>query len=86
MGEQMFLEKLIPYLGAGAGSALTFTIWLVRLEAKVKRAEEELQKCQLGLKELQSKHEALDSQTLRELGRIREALARIEGRLRVNQE
>lgn len=57
-------------------SFLGFVIWLVRLEGKVKTLDRDHAV-------LLSKHESLDSELVHELGKVKEALARIEGRLSI---
>lgn len=75
------------YLSAGT-LALAGIIWLVRLEGKVmgqraliaaqdKRADSQEKR----LDALQEKHAEMDSRIVNELSKIRECLARMEGRL-----
>lgn len=52
-----------------------FTVWLVRLEGKVKYAEK-------SIDELHFKHENLDSELMKRLGSLETAIARVEGYLK----
>lgn len=62
-------------------AAIGATIWLVRLEGKIFNQEDKLKSQVKVLDALQSKVENIDSKIVEELGRIRESLARLEGRL-----
>lgn len=62
-------------------AVLGVVIWLVRLEGKVKSNEDANDRTQKDVDTLRVKHESLDSKIVEELGRIRESLARLEGRL-----
>ncbi len=57
---------------------LGFIIWLIRLEGKVRYLDRDLSR-------LEVKHDALDSQIVRDLVRIRESLAHIEGKLGISR-
>lgn len=57
-------------------SAIAFIIWLVRLEGKVRTLERDHAI-------LVTKHENLDSELVHELSQVKQALARIEGRLSI---
>lgn len=66
-----------------AGGALTFIVWLVRLEARIKQTEKDIFETQKDVDILRTRHEDLDSRVLRELMEVKQALARIEGRLEI---
>lgn len=68
-----------------AGGALTFIIWLVRLEARIKQTEKDIFETQKDVDILRSRHEDLDSRVLKELMEVKQALARIEGRLEIKK-
>lgn len=60
---------------------LALVVWLVRLEGKITHNHELVSGCQKDIDELRVKHESLDSKIVEQLAQVREALARIEGRL-----
>lgn len=73
------IRALYPIAAAFVG----LVVWSIRLEGKVKANEKANEQTQRDVDALRTKHEALDSKVIEELTRIREALARIEGRLSV---
>lgn len=73
----MSLEALAT-LGGGA---LTFIIWLVRLEGRLKQNERDITENAKDIDILRARHEDLDSRVLKELMEVKQSLARIEGRL-----
>ena len=68
-----------------AGGALTFIVWLVRLEARIKQTERDVFELVKDVDILRTRHEDLDSRVLRELMEVKQALARIEGRLEIKK-
>jgi hypothetical protein len=68
-----------------AGGALTFIVWLVRLEARIKQSEKDIFEVVKDVDVLRARHEDLDSRVLRELMEVKQALARIEGRLEIKK-
>lgn len=68
-----------------AGGALTFIVWLVRLEARIKQSERDIFETSKDVDILRARHEDLDSRVLRELMEVKQALARIEGRLEIKK-
>jgi ribosomal protein L29 len=71
-------------------------IWLIRLEGKVKTNEEinnlkaenlehQLKAADKELSDLRTKHEGLANQIVEKLSNVEKSLAKIEGRLSVNQ-
>lgn len=68
-----------------AGGALTFIVWLVRLEARIKQNERDISEAIKDVDVLRARHEDLDSRVLRELMEVKQALARIEGRLDIKR-
>lgn len=64
---------------------LAMVVWLVRLEGSVAHAKELARGCQKDVDELRIKHESLDSKIVEQLAQVREALARIEGRLEAHK-
>lgn len=68
-----------------AGGALTFIVWLVRLEARIKQTEKDVFETQKDVDILRTRHEDLDSRVLKELMEVKQALARIEGRLEIKK-
>lgn len=68
-----------------AGGALTFIVWLVRLEARIKQTERDIFEAIKDVDILRARHEDLDSRVLRELMEVKQALARIEGRLEIKK-
>lgn len=76
------MEELLknwPLLSAVIG----LTAWLVRLEGKVKRAEDRSSDTSSDLDKLAGKHDQLSSKVVGELAEVRVSLARIEGFLQV---
>lgn len=66
-----------------AGGALTFIVWIVRLEGRIKQVEKDSYETQKDVDILRARHEDLDSRVLKELMEVKQALARIEGRLEI---
>lgn len=66
-----------------AGGALTFIVWIVRLEARIKQNERDIHDTAKDVDILRTRHEDLDSRVLKELMEVKQALARIEGRLEI---
>lgn len=56
-------------------------VWAVRLEGKINALEDDYDQLKTEHNSLRAEHNALNSSTLQELSKIRESLARIEGRL-----
>ncbi len=56
-------------------------VWAVRLEGKITLIENSYRQLETEHNSLRAEHNALNSSTLQELSKIRESLARIEGRL-----
>lgn len=54
-------------------------VWFTRLEAKTSRNEMDLEK-------LIKKHDTLESELIKDLSDVKQALARIEGRLLIERE
>lgn len=75
----MELSGLLPIFIAGIG----LVVWLVRLEGKVLAIEKANIETQKDVDALRVEHNALNNKTLLQLAEIRESLARIEGRLSV---
>jgi hypothetical protein len=73
----MNLEMIISLLLSGGG----VVVWLVRLEGRIKQCERDIQHVDKSVDILTARHEDLDSRVLRELMEVKQALARIEGRL-----
>jgi hypothetical protein len=66
------------------GGILLAVIWLIRLEGKfffLQRMQDEMSS---EIKELRTKHEALDSKIVEKLSNVEKTLAKIEGRLSIN--
>lgn len=68
------------------GGAISFIVWLVRLEGKMSYVEKSGLETQKDVDELRTRHEALDVKIVEQLARIRESLARLEGKLGVKDE
>ena len=79
-GKDAQVEPLQLYFTL-AGAGLSSVVWLVRLEGKVKAQEHLTAQLENSISLLREKHENLDSKIVGELTRIRESLARLEGRL-----
>jgi hypothetical protein len=63
---------------------IVFIVWLIRLEGKIKMIDRANIETQKDVDELRVKHEALDSKIIDQLSKIRESLARLEGKLGVD--
>lgn len=66
--------------------AIAFIVWLVRLEGKISYIEKSGIETQKDVDDLRAKHDALDIKIVEQLARIRESLARLEGKLGVKDE
>jgi hypothetical protein len=64
---------------------IVFIVWLIRLEGKIKMIDRANIETQKDVDELRVKHEALDSKIIDQLSKIRESLARLEGKLGVEK-
>lgn len=71
----------VDTLFAAGVTVVSAVVWLVRLEGKVKAQERLIDALENGIALLREKHENLDSKIVNELTRIRESLARLEGRI-----
>lgn len=63
------------------GGVVSFVVWLLRLEGKVKYQEREIDVLEKQVANLEVKHTNLDVKIVSELSEVKQALARIEGRL-----
>jgi hypothetical protein len=79
VSELRILADLWPVLLSIVG----LIAWLVRLESRVNRADENNGRCEKKIDEYAVKHDALDSKVVEQLAQVRESLARIEGALGV---
>jgi len=68
------------------GVVVAFIVWLVRLEGKLSYIEKSGNETQKDVDELRIRHEALDVKIVEQLARIRESLARLEGKLGVKDD
>lgn len=66
------------------GAIIGLIIWLVRLEGKTSSNEKAIDRVEKQVDALEIKHEQLDSKLVQQLAAVREALARIEGALGIN--
>lgn len=55
--------------------------WFARLEFKVSSHEKYLEKQDISLAKMREKHETLESDLIKDLNEVKQALARIEGQL-----
>lgn len=62
-------------------AAVGLVIWFTRLEAKTNKNEKDIEKQELFIAKMKEKHETLESELIKELGEVKQALARIEGQL-----
>lgn len=56
-------------------------VWFTRLEAKTESNKREIDKQDIVIAKLKEKHETLESELIKELGEVKQTLARIEGQL-----
>jgi hypothetical protein len=68
---------LIALFIAGLGAL----IWLIRLEGRVNQVERYVEVLNTAIKAVESSHNQLALKVVEDLGKIRESLARIEGRI-----
>lgn len=71
-------NEMLMYVGGGV---LSVIVWGVRLEGKVKSLERENEIMRTALQSVENSHNNLSLKVVEQLGVIREALARIEGRM-----
>jgi hypothetical protein len=55
--------------------------WFARLEFKVSASEKYLEKQDITIAKMREKHETLESDLIKDLNEVKQALARIEGQL-----
>lgn len=67
-------------------AVISFTVWLVRLEGKVKANEKATDGLAGQVKDLTTRHEALDSELVKKLSSLERSVARIEGYLKAKNE
>lgn len=70
--------EIIAYLGGGV---LSVIVWGIRLEGKVKALERENDSLKVAMQTMNENHHSLSLKVVDQLATIREALARIEGRI-----
>jgi len=75
-----FINNYWPIMSASIG----LIVWLVRLEGKTSNNEKAIERVEKQADALEIKHEQLDSKLVQQLAAVREALARIEGALGIN--
>lgn len=56
-------------------------IWFTRLEARTNSNQRDIEKQDIIIAKLKEKHETLESELIKELGEVKQTLARIEGQL-----
>jgi hypothetical protein len=61
-------------------------IWAIRQEGRLNQAVQANNRTQKDVDDLRVRHENLDSKLVERLSEVREALARIEGKLDINKE
>lgn len=64
-------------------ASIGVVVWLVRLEGKIKSCEDANYRHERWQEVMDEKHSNLDSKIVDQLGQIRESLARLEGKLGV---
>lgn len=70
-----------------AATALIVVVsWLIRLEGRVTYGEKLSHANEKSLDELRAKHEALDSKIVEKLSNVERSLAKIEGRLSIDND
>ena len=67
------------------GSIVLFTVWFIRLEGKIYNVETRQDDQNDSLKELRTKHEALDNKIVEKLSNVERSLAKIEGQLSIKK-
>lgn len=65
---------------------LTTIVWAIRLEAKVKHNQEQLALLNIRVEKDEDKLDTFEKKLMEEMSRVRESLARIEGRIGVTKE
>lgn len=72
-------------LGGFAITGLSYIVWQVRLEGKVKYLEQEVEDRTNDIKELRSEVSHINSDIIKQLTSIKESIARIEGALQAKK-
>lgn len=80
----MDFVKLLELAWQPVLSVIAIVVWLVRLEGKVKQCEDSAIRHERWQEVMDEKHSNLDSKIVDQLGQIRESLARLEGKLGVD--
>jgi len=75
------ISELVTFVSA----LILGIIWLIRLEGKVSYGETMQKELSGEIKDLRTKHEALDSRIVDKLSNVEKSLAKIEGRLSINK-
>lgn len=83
-GSDMEVINFINTYWTLIAALLALIVWLVRLEGKNSANEKAIERVQKQADALEIKHEQLDSKLVQQLAAVREALARIEGALGIN--
>lgn len=77
----VFTNTYWPLLSAIVG----LVVWLVRLEGKTSNNEKTIERIEKQADALEIMHQQLDSKLVQQLAAVREALARIEGKLGIEK-
>lgn len=80
----MELLSFINNYWAPISATFGLIVWLVRLEGKNSSNGKTIERIEKQVDALEIKHEQLDSKLVQQLAAVREALARIEGALGIN--
>lgn len=80
----MELLSFVNNYWAPISATFGLIVWLVRLEGKSSNNEKSIERIEKQADALEIKHEQLDSKLVQQLAAVREALARIEGALGIN--
>lgn len=78
----MSSEALVTLILAGVGGI----VWMIRLEGRINSIEQKSVELDKKIDKLEVKHEALDNKIVEKLSVIERSLAKIEGRLSIENE
>lgn len=77
------LGTLWPVFAGLAGSIVALIIWLVRLGDSMAEAQKDISANREAIKAVEKSYQSLTSDLLKELSKVKESLARLEGALHI---
>lgn len=77
------LGTLWPVFAGLAGAIVALIIWLVRLGDSMAEAQKDISANREAIKAVEKSYQSLTSDLLKELSKVKESLARLEGALHI---